>query len=161
MDPRHAVSSGRMSRNTLMRCIFHKGSRKVDDVNSIPRPRVINREGGTEGRSPILRALRSRLKYYVSQGKPRTDMVCALILTLAGFYRSRERRWRFQFCRTSIFRVLEGHDSISSYSHRSCVTKSLSFSRARRLGELFLSVRGLLSVAEHVGLCTHSPPRPN
>ena len=31
-----------------MRCIFHKGSRKVDDVNSIPRPRVINRDGGKE-----------------------------------------------------------------------------------------------------------------
>ena len=59
-----------------MRCIFHKGSRKVDDVNSIPRPRVINREGGTEGRSPILRALRYRLKYYVSQGKLRTHGLC-------------------------------------------------------------------------------------
>ena len=56
-----------------MRCIFHKGSRKVDDVNSIPRPRVINREGGTEGRSTILRALRSRLKYYVSRATKARD----------------------------------------------------------------------------------------
>ena len=79
--------------------IFHRGSRKVDGVNSIPRPRPADKprrnDGGRESHPACIAVPFD------------TDVICALFLTSAGFYRSRDGRRRFQFCRTSIFRVLE------------------------------------------------------